>query len=58
MTADTLRQFLKSWRPERFDGPPFVEEMLDSNIVFRLEGDHRLIHERQAAHKVVSHPVV
>jgi CRISPR-associated protein Csd1 len=50
----SLRQFLKSWRPEHFDAPPFVGEMLDANIVFRLEGDHRLIHERQAARNLLA----
>ena len=44
-----LRRLLETWVPDRFDSSPFTEEMLDSNIVFRLEGDNRLIHEREAA---------
>lgn len=44
-----MRRFLETWVPERFDTAPFVEEMLDTNIVFRLDGDSHLIHEREAA---------
>lgn len=47
-----LCRFLEAWRPERFAEPPFKPEMLDTNLVFRLEGDEagfRFIHERPAA---------
>lgn len=44
-----LRRFLEKWRPERFDTPPFKAEMLDANVVFRLEGERIFIHERPAA---------
>lgn len=44
-----LRRFLETWTPERFAPPHFRPEMLDANIVFRLEGELRLIHERPAA---------
>jgi CRISPR-associated protein Csd1 len=47
-----LRRFLESWRPERFDSVPFLVEMLDSNIVFRLEGDLGFVHERDAAREL------
>lgn len=49
-----LRRFVESWVPARFDAAPFTEEMLDSNIVFRLEGDNRLIHEREAARSLLT----
>ena len=49
-----MRRFLESWAPGRFDAAPFVEEMLDSNIVFRLDGDDRLIHEREAALRLLA----
>lgn len=56
-TADVgllaLRQFLEKWAPERFDAPPFVEEMLDANIVFRLRGEQGFIHEREAARRLL-----
>nr|WP_281493601.1 type I-C CRISPR-associated protein Cas8c/Csd1 [Ancylobacter koreensis] len=44
-----LRRFLEGWTPERFDAPPFHPDMLDANLVFRLRGDMRLLHEREAA---------
>lgn len=49
-----LRSFLESWRPEQFDDAPFVENMLDSNIVFRLDGEQRYVHEREAAKALVA----
>lgn len=44
-----LRRFLENWTPERFDSPPFEKDMLDTNIVFALDGEIRLIHDRPAA---------
>lgn len=44
-----VRRFLERWTPERFDDPPFRPEMLDGNIVFRLDGELGYIHERPAA---------
>jgi CRISPR-associated protein Csd1 len=52
-----LRHFLECWTPERFDAPPFSEEMLDTNIVFRLEGEHAFIHEREAARRILAERV-
>lgn len=49
-----LRHFLECWMPESFDAPPFSEEMLDANIVFRLEGEHAFIHEREAARRLLA----
>jgi CRISPR-associated protein Csd1 len=49
-----LRRFLEVWRPERFDAPPFMEEMLDANLVFRLAGDDAFIHERSAARNLLT----
>jgi len=48
-----LRRFLEGWTPARFDAPPFAAEMLDANIVFRLDGDHGFIHERDAAKRLL-----
>lgn len=48
-----LRRFLEVWTPERFEAPPFVTEMLDTNLIFRLEGDLGFIHEREAARHLV-----
>lgn len=49
-----LRLFLEAWTPERFDTPPFTPEMLDANIVFRLDGERRYIHDREAARRLVA----
>lgn len=54
-----LRLFIENWKPERFDEPPFVPDMLDANIMFRLEDDAdengrpRFIHQRPAARDLV-----
>ena len=57
-TADegllALRRFLEAWKPERFDAPPFSPEMLDANLVFRLDGEHRYLHQREAARRLVA----
>lgn len=49
-----LRRFLEAWTPDRFDAPPFVPEMLDANLVFRLDGDRGFIHQREAARQLVA----
>ncbi|WNO53647.1 type I-C CRISPR-associated protein Cas8c/Csd1 [Stakelama saccharophila] len=55
-----LRFFLENWVPERFSEPPFSDDMLDTNIVFRLDGDvddsgaPRFIHQRPAAAPLVA----
>jgi len=41
--------FLEHWTAEQFLPPLFSEEMLDANIVFRLEGEQQYVHERPAA---------
>jgi len=49
-----FRHFLEAWRPERFDSPPFRAEMLDTNVVFALEGETCDIHEREAAQRLLA----
>lgn len=50
-----LGRFLANWSPEHFIAPHFSSDMLDVNIVFRLDGDTgddgkpRFIHDRPAA---------
>lgn len=48
-----LLAFLDAWTPEQFqESPPFIrqgEAMLDANVVFRLDGESRFLHERPAA---------
>lgn len=43
--AQALLRFIDSWLPNRFAKAPFREEMLDSSFVFRLEDEHRFLHE-------------
>ncbi len=47
-----LLAFLAAWTPERFASAPFKEEMLDANLVFRLDGETSYLHERPAAQTV------
>ena len=44
-----LSIFLASWSPEQFQAPLFNEEMLDANVVFRLDGEQKYLHELPAA---------
>lgn len=44
-----LAAFLASWSPEQFQAPLFSEEMLDANVVFRLDGEQNYLHELPAA---------
>lgn len=52
-TQDTglkaLLSFLSAWTPERFASAPFKQEMLDANVVFRIDGENSYLHERPAA---------
>ena len=43
--ARALLRFLDKWSPERFEERPDKDALLDSNIVFRLEGERRRMHE-------------
>jgi CRISPR-associated protein Csd1 len=43
-----LGQFLDSWRPDCFASLAQSEELLDTNLVFRLESDLCFLHERPA----------
>lgn len=44
-----LQSFLATWTPDRFGHAPFKPEMLDTNFVFRMEGEMAYLHERPAA---------
>lgn len=48
-----LLRFLERWTPERFDAAPFKAEMLDANVLFRLQGEMGYIHQRPAAQALV-----
>lgn len=47
--------FLRGWTPERFEPTHFKDEMLDTNMVFRLDGENEYLHERPAAKAIRAH---
>lgn len=49
-----LRRFLEGWAPERFDAAPFTAEMLDANLIFRLDGEAGFLHQHEAAQRLVA----
>lgn len=49
-----LRNFLLSWSPEQFQSPHFNPDMLDTNVVFRLDGERNYLHERPAAQNLLA----
>lgn len=42
-------RFLEIWQPEHFADSPCLPEMLDANVVFKLDGTAGYIHQREAA---------
>jgi CRISPR-associated protein Csd1 len=44
-----LQTFLQNWTPEQFADAGFTADMLDTNMVFRLDGERQYLHERPAA---------
>lgn len=48
-----LLRFLETWDPARYDALDHAAEMLDANIVFRLDGELDFLHERPAARALV-----
>lgn len=49
-----LLKFLDQWVPEQFQPPLFNAEMLDSNLVFRLDGQLQYLHDTPAAQAIWS----
>jgi len=50
-----LRGFIFQWTPEQFEALRlFSPDMLDTNLVFRLDGERGYIHERPAARDLVA----
>ncbi|MCB1897008.1 MAG: type I-C CRISPR-associated protein Cas8c/Csd1 [Zoogloeaceae bacterium] len=44
--------FIRKWDPNQFCAPHFSDDMLDANIVFRLDGEQAYLHERPAARAI------
>lgn len=47
-----LLAFLDWWAPDRFASPALAADMLDTNTVFRLDGEERFLHQRAAAQAI------
>jgi CRISPR-associated protein Csd1 len=47
-----LLRFLRDWSPEEFQTRGFPADMVDANLVFRLDGEHCYLHDRPAARAV------
>ena len=52
--ARALLAFLGQWTPERFAALDEREALLDSNVVFRLEGESIFLHEAPALQEIWS----
>ncbi|WP_336694557.1 type I-C CRISPR-associated protein Cas8c/Csd1 [Delftia acidovorans] len=44
-----LLGFFDAWTPQQFEAPHFNADMLDANMVFRMDGEKAYLHERPAA---------
>ena len=44
-----LLAFLRGWTPDQFEIRGFPADMIDTNVVFRLDGELAFLHERPAA---------
>ena len=44
-----LWAFLSEWQAKSYDDLPYAADMLDTNIVFRLDGERSFLHDRPAA---------
>ena len=47
-----LRNFLSEWKPGNYGTLRCADDMLDANVVFRLDGRQSFVHERPAARNV------
>lgn len=52
MHARALLNFLEKWSPEQFEERPDKDALIDSNVVFRLQGDECCLHEVEALRSV------
>lgn len=53
-SLQALLKFLAQWTPDQFQPPRFNAEMLDSNLVFRLDGQMQYLHDTPAAQAIWS----
>ncbi len=48
-----ITKFLLSWSPNRYKELKYHEEMAGQNVVFKLSGENRFIHERPAVRELI-----
>ena len=48
----TLHRFIQEWQADDYDRLPHADDMLDANVIFRLDGEQLFIHERPTARHV------
>lgn len=54
-TLQAFLKFLDQWHPEKLSSlPGYSEEVLDSNIIFRLDGQRQYLHENDEARRIWS----
>jgi CRISPR-associated protein Csd1 len=44
-----MKIFLQNWQPEQFNQSACSPEMIDANLVFKLDGETQFLHQRTAA---------
>lgn len=47
-----LCKFLQAWQPGQFTQLPFTTDMLDTNLVFRLDGEYEFLHDKLEARQI------
>ncbi|CAM5512423.1 hypothetical protein TMEC54S_04377 [Thauera mechernichensis] len=47
-----LLSFLRGWSPDQFEARGFPADMVDANLVFRMDGEHCFLHDRPASRAV------
>jgi len=45
-------RFVNDWWPEEYENLRHAQDMLDTNVAFRLDGEHEFLHERSSAREV------
>lgn len=50
--ARALLAFLERWNPEQFDSLEVRDALLDSNVVFRLQGEEKCLHEQDDMRRI------
>lgn len=52
LALQALTAFLRGWDPEKYACLRYAREMLDTNVVFRIDGEASYVHDAHASHQV------